>query len=216
MTAHSSSVSDPSGITGRRLAPLLQAARVGSKDAMGALFEACRDYLLLVANDQLGVDLRQKAAPSDLVQQSLAEACQDFPKFTGTSDGEVLIWLRRILLNNITDMTRGYRGTAKREIGREVPLVGDDSADAMVRYLASPEPSPIALAVASEEQRLLELALARMPIHYVEVIRLRNLDYRSFPEIGVALDLSADSARKLWERAVERLTRELSSYHGNS
>jgi RNA polymerase sigma-70 factor (ECF subfamily) len=198
------------------LVPLLQAARYGSKDALGALFEACRDYLLLVANDQLGADIRQKAAPSDLVQQSLAEACQDFPKFTGTSDGEVLTWLRRILLNNITDLTRGYRGTAKREIGREVPLAGDDSADAVVHRLASHEPSPSALAVASEEQRLLECALARMPIHYVEVIRLRNLEYRSFPDIGAALDLSADSARKLWERAVERLARELNSCDGTS
>ena len=215
MTTHSS-VSDASGISGHRLLPLLQAARVGSKDALGELFEACRDYLLLVANDQLGADLKQKAAPSDLVQQSLAEACQDFPKFTGCSDGEVLIWLRKILLNNITDLTRGYRGTAKRELGREVPLVGEDSANVYVRLLASPEPSPSAIAVASEEQRLLECALARMPIHYVGVIRLRNLEYRSFPEIGTALNLGADSARKLWERAVERLTREWNSGHGTS
>jgi DNA-directed RNA polymerase specialized sigma24 family protein len=85
-----------------------------------------------------------------------------------------------------------------------------------VRLLASPEPSPSAIAVATEEQRLLDNALAKMPIHYVGVIRLRNLEYRSFPEIGTALNLSADSARKLWERAVERLTRELNSCHGNS
>jgi DNA-directed RNA polymerase specialized sigma24 family protein len=53
-------------------------------------------------------------------------------------------------------------------------------------------------------------------VHYVEVIRLRNLEYRSFVEIGPMLELSADSARKLWERAVERLTRELKPTHGST
>jgi len=180
------------------------------------MFEACRDYLLLVANDQLAADIRPKVAPSDLVQQTLTEACQGFARFSGQTDGEVLVWLRRILLNNLADATRGFRGTAKRDIAREVPLASEDPALDEGRQLIDAEPSPSANLEAGEEQHLLDEALSRMPVHYVEVIRLRNLEYRSFVEIGPMLELSADSARKLWERAVERLTRELKPTHGST
>ena len=37
----------------------LRAARQGSREAMGKLLEACRAYLLLVANRELATDLLQ-------------------------------------------------------------------------------------------------------------------------------------------------------------
>ena len=206
-----SSAIDPSRSPGERLTALLLAARGGSAEELGTLFESCRDYLLLVANRELAADIHPKAAPSDLVQQTLTEACQDFPNFTGTSDGEVLVWLRKILLNNIKDVTRGFRATAKRDIRREVSLASDDAGENAIQYLASAEPSPSAYVATCEEQARLNAALQRIPKHYAEIIRLRNLDYLSFPEIAVILETTADGARKLWERAIERLTRELDS-----
>jgi RNA polymerase sigma-70 factor (ECF subfamily) len=194
-----------------RLTGLLSAARGGSKEALGTLFESYRDYLLLVANHELASDILPKAAPSDLVQQTLTEACQHFPRFEGTSDAELLVWLRKILLNNIKDVTRGFRATAKRDVRREVPLASDGTGIQAIQYLASGDPSPSAYVATCEEQARLNSALQRMPAHYAEVIRLRNLDYLSFPEIAVILETTADGARKLWERAIERLTRELDS-----
>ncbi len=216
MTLPSSGELKSSQVPGPRLSDQLLAARAGSTVALGALFESYRDYLLLVANHELASDIHPKAAPSDLVQQTLTEACQDFPRFAGTSDVEVLVWLRKILLNNIKDVTRGFRATAKRDIRREVSLANDLSGENSLQHLASGDPSPSTYVANCEEQAQLSIALSRIPPRYAEIIHLRNLDYLSFPEIAVVLQTTADGARKLWERAIERLTRELDASAGKS
>jgi len=188
---------------------LIESARGGSKEALGELFLAYRDYLLAIANSAISSDIRPKVAPSDVVQQSLAEACLGFDQFEGMSEDALRGWLRRILLNNVQDATREYRGTAMRDITREVPLAGDDSRQVIDANLIADQPSPSENAALSEEQRLFEMALARMPADYALVIRKRNLEYRSFHDIGEMFSMSADAARKLWERAVKQLAKEL-------
>jgi len=216
MTGPSRNELESSQTPGPRLTDWLTAARKGSTDALGALFESYRDYLLLVANHELASDIHPKAGPSDLVQQTLTEACQDFPRFAGTSDGELLVWLRKILLNNIKDVTRGYRTTAKRDILREVSLTNDANGEHAFQQLASGDPSPSACAATCEEQGRLSTALSNIAPHYRKIIQLRNLDYLSFPEIAEILETTADGARKLWERAIERLARELNASDSES
>src|SRR5215472_9511436 len=108
--------------------PLLEAARAGSREALGQALETCRNYLLLVAGRQLDPDLYAKGGASDLVQETFLEAQRDFARFQGNSEGELLAWLRQILLNNVANFARRYRDTAKRAVGREVAVPGDDSA----------------------------------------------------------------------------------------
>ena len=100
----------------------LRAARVGSSEALGRLLESCRQYLLLVANQECDSDLQAKFGPSDLVQESLLEAQRDFGQFHGRTEGDVLAWLRRILLNNVANVREHYRSAQKRDVGREVRL----------------------------------------------------------------------------------------------
>src|SRR5262245_32059626 len=107
----------------------LTAARAGSREALGQALEACRGYLLTVAQRELDPLLQAKGGASDLVQQTLAEAVRDFARFDGNSEAALLQWLRRLLLNNLADFTRQYRQTGKRACGREVALgTGDSSA----------------------------------------------------------------------------------------
>jgi RNA polymerase sigma-70 factor (ECF subfamily) len=53
-----------------------------------------------------------------------------------------------------------------------------------------------------------------LPDDYRRVIELRYLEEQSFEEIGARMQRSADAARKLWARAVERLQQELESPDG--
>ena len=182
--------------------------------ALGQILQDCRDYLLLVSNQEVPSDIRQKVAASDLVQQSLAEACRDFYQFTGHSDDDLRAWLRRILLNNLADATRGFRHTGKREVAREIPLGTEDSKNGIFSQLLADSPSPSRCAIVAEEQAKLFRVLERLPERYSQIIRLRNLEYRSLAEIGSCMGLSADAARKLWKRAVERLAAELRSCSG--
>jgi RNA polymerase sigma-70 factor (ECF subfamily) len=182
----------------------LEAARAGSPEALGRLLEGCRQYLLLVANDELPSDLRPKVGASDLVQETFLRAQDHFAQFRGTTAEELLGWLRRILLNHLANVTRHYRATDKRQLAREVPLA-ETPPGALRDVLAAVDESPRARLAAREEADELEKALAGLSEEYRRVIRWRNREDLSFEEIGRRLGRSADAARKLWARAVEQL-----------
>jgi RNA polymerase sigma-70 factor (ECF subfamily) len=186
----------------------LPAAHAGSSEALGQALEACRGYLLLIAQRHLDADLQAKGGASDLVQETFLEAQRDFGQFRGTSEGELLAWLRRLLLNNLGHFTRRYGGTGKRAVGREVAPASDDSSAAPGPALPAETPSPSGQAMAREQAEALRRALTRLPDDYRRVITLRYDDGQSFEEIGRLMGRSPDAARKLWARAMERLRQE--------
>jgi RNA polymerase sigma-70 factor (ECF subfamily) len=187
---------------------LLAAARAGSTEALGRVLETCRRYLLTVAERQLDPKLRAKGGASDLVQETFLEAQRDFSGFRGTSEAELLAWLSRLLLNNAGNFARRYRGTDKRDIGREVLLGAGDSSGAAAPDPAADTPSPSGQAMANERAAALQRALARLPDDYRQAIVLRYQEGRSFEEMGQLLNRSPDAARKLWMRAMDRLRLE--------
>ncbi len=103
----------------RGAAQWLPAARAGSTEALGQLLEACRGYLLLIAEQEIDPELRAKGGASDLVQETFLKAHRHFDRFQGDSETELLAWLRRLLLNNLANFARQYRDTNKRRLGRE-------------------------------------------------------------------------------------------------
>jgi RNA polymerase sigma-70 factor (ECF subfamily) len=141
-------------------------------------------------------DLRAKVGPSDLVQETFLRAKDHWRDFTGGSEEELLAWLRHILLNQVHDARRDF-DTQKRQVDREVT----ESPS----HLEDPAASPSAQAIAAEQQAALNEALAQLPEDYRHVIVLRNWERRSFKEIGADLGRSAEAARKLWARAIEKL-----------
>ena len=103
-------------------AELFAAAQTGSNAALGKLLEESRNYLLLIANRQLGEGVRAKLGASDLVQETFAEALQIFDRFEGKSYQELRAWLVRILEFKIAQATRRFAGTEKRDMRREISL----------------------------------------------------------------------------------------------
>lgn len=187
----------------------LPAARAGSREALGQLLEACRGYLLRIANEGLGTDLQAKGGASDLVQETFLEAHRDFARFHGSTEAELLAWLRCLLLNNVANFARGYRATEKRQVQREVPLRAGDSSSAGEAGLVADTGSPSTEAMAHEKAEAVARALERLPEDYRRVITLRNQERREFDEIGQLMNRSTDAARRLWSRAIERLEHEL-------
>jgi RNA polymerase sigma-70 factor (ECF subfamily) len=184
----------------------LRIARDGSAATVWDLLALCRGYLLQVAAQRLDPALRAKANPSDLVHETLLEAYRDFADFRGQSEAEWLAWLRQLLVHNLANFERRYFGTAKRRVQREVSLA--DGADA----LPAPGPSPSSVLSASERERAVARQLERLPDEYRLVILWHHREGLPFDEIGRRLNRSADAARRLWSRAVDRL-QELMSRH---
>src|SRR5262245_38117064 len=98
----------------------LEAARHGSPEAVGKLIDGCRQYLLLIADEQVDAALAVKVAPSDLVQETLFKAHREFEQFGGQNEAALLGWLRQILLNTIADANRRYHASDKRALAREI------------------------------------------------------------------------------------------------
>jgi RNA polymerase sigma-70 factor (ECF subfamily) len=185
----------------------LQAARDGSREAQAQLLQALQPYLLAVAEDELASDLRPKLAASDVVQNTVWRAWQDFGDFRGQTRAELVGWLRTILCRCAADGARQYRGTAKRDLSRERSL--DQMASELGGALADSCTSPSGQAMASEERRRIERAVRHLSSRYEQAIRLRSDLGLSFAEMGVALSCSEDAARMLWVRAMDKLGQEL-------
>jgi RNA polymerase sigma-70 factor, ECF subfamily len=190
-----------------RIDEWIEAARAGSAEAFGQLIQACRSYLLSIANQELSVDLRGKIGPSDLVQDTAFEAHQCFDQFSGLRREEFLGWVRTILLNNVSNVRRAFHDTSKRQISRERSL--DDGDPRLKRDLIAKQLPPADATVLTEQAKQVQAAIERLPEPFCNVIFLRHREHRSFAEIGQRLDRTADAARKLWQRAIERLADEM-------
>lgn len=185
----------------------LPAARAGCSEALGELLNSCRGYLLLVAEHELDPQLRAKCGASDLIQETLLDAVTAFDRFQGESAEELRKWLRRLLLNNLVSLTRRYRDTRKRQVGREVSWDAGGGCGTQVGPV-SDTPSPSQQAMAHEQVEAIQRALERLPEDYRLVILLRYQEEQSFEDIGRLLELTPNAARKLWLRAVQRLQQE--------
>lgn len=184
----------------------LRAARYGSRADLGRALEACRAYLQLIAESELGATLRAKVGSSDVVQESLLDAHRGFPHFRGTTRDEFLAWVGQILRHNLLDLARRYREADARRVDRERPL---DPAAAPVAELEDDGTPPDRRAVRAEDAARLRAALGRLSDDYQQVIQLRHHDRLGWDEIAAMIGRTPEAARKLWFRAVERLRLEL-------
>ena len=135
------------------------------------------------------------------------EAFRDFQRFGGNSEQEWLAWLKRILAHNAADFIRRYRGTAKRQARREVPIRGPQEST-IVR--AAPEPAAPCATPSQEFLRIddelrVTAALAQLPGDYQEVIVLRNLERLPFNEVAERMERSRPAVQMLWMRAIKKL-----------
>lgn len=186
---------------------LLAQARQGDGDALGELLELYRGYLKLLARVQIGRRLQGKADSADLVQETFLTAHEVFAQFRGTTEREMLAWLRQILSSRLAKLLRRYLGTQQRDVRLERRLDEElgNSSQVLGKVLALSQTSPSQKAVRREDAVLLADALSRLPEHYREVIVLRHLEARTFPEVAERMGRSVDSVEKLWVRALGQL-----------
>jgi RNA polymerase sigma-70 factor (ECF subfamily) len=200
---------------GSRLDPeqLLTRARSDGGAARGELLDMYRNYLYLLARAQLGRHLQGKVDPSDLVQETFLTAHREFTRFRGTTEGELVAWLRRILASRLADLVRRQLKAKGRDARLERRLedeMAHSSQELAHRFVAG-NSSPSQQAARREQAVLLANALKALPADYEEVIVLRHLEGLSFPAVARRMGRSLDSVQKLWVRALARLRQTLGS-----
>jgi len=179
---------------------LIALARGGCDVALGKLYQKLNSYLLLVANRQLGDDIKAKLGASDIVQQSLLDARENIANFQGTSEAEFRGWLRKLLVHNLVDGTRRYRNTLCRDIQRERGL--DE-----VLHEATPtiDQTPSWHLCKCETDAELEREMAKLPERQQAILTAHHRDEKTFVEIAAELELTAPTVRKIWSQAIKTL-----------
>jgi RNA polymerase sigma-70 factor (ECF subfamily) len=190
------------------LRDLLARAREGNDQGIGELLQHYRGYMLLLAAARFPRRLQPRFSPSDLVQETMLKAHRHFSRFQGESEGELLAWLRQVLVSKLATFVEQHVAVAKRDIRREVSLAQVDELGEPIRLepvLAMSGESPSARVQQSEEAALLAERLAELPARYREVLVLRNMQGLSFDEVAARMNRSPGTTRMLWLRAIERL-----------
>jgi RNA polymerase sigma-70 factor (ECF subfamily) len=190
---------------------LLDEARAGSESALGQLLESYSRYLTLLARVQIGRRLQGKVDPGDVVQEVFLESHRQIANFRGTTEAELVAWLRRILAGQLALTLRRYLGTKGRDVNLERDLGAqlDQSSQVLDRGLVASTSTPSQHVSRREQSVLLADALGRLPEDYREVIILRHLEALSFAEVAARMGRSEDSVQKLWVRALANLRRSL-------
>lgn len=184
---------------------LRRKAAEGDSAARAGFLAAYRPYLRFLARDGIDDDLRAKVDASDLAQDVLVAAQREFPNFRGTTERELLAWLRRMLANRIVDYARKYGGARRKARERSIEDVLYESSVAFESVVAASGLSPSGHAQKREAAALLADALSRLSDDYQEVILLRTKEGRSWQEVAERMGRSAGAVRMLWIRALTEL-----------
>lgn len=187
---------------------LLNAARRGETEPLGQLLQWYGNYLNILASTQLDRRLRRRVNPSDIVQEAMLAAHRDFPAFRGRSQGELLGWLRTILINTLHRNYEKHVKVAKRDVRREVSIDQvssslEESASNLAALLPSDGESPSAPMRARERSVELANQLSELRPQYRDVIVFRILQGLGFDEIAKRMDRTEAAVRMLWLRALE-------------
>ena len=193
---------------------LIEAARAGSREALGELLERYERHLLLIADRELTPLLRAKESPSDIVQEAFLDMQAVFSQFKGQTEQELFAWLRQTLLHRVAKAHRRWLGTAKRDMAREEIQIAPGEDSRWQRHAVRQVDLPSAIAMAHEQQERLDRILEGLSSDYREVILLHHRDGLPFKEIAERMARSETAVRKLWVRAVRQLQERLEETGG--
>lgn len=190
---------------------LLENARQGDATAQGLLLRRFHSWLEILARMQLESHLRAKVEPSDIVQQTMLDAVQGLPQFRGSTEPELIAWLRQILARALAQEIRRYHGAQKRDVSLEISLDAEmaQSSQRLGAMLAESGPSPSQQFARRELDVQLADALGRLPDDYRQVLILRHLEGLSHDQIATRMDRTAGAVRMLWTRALAAFRQEL-------
>ena len=199
----------------------LTRARQGETEYLGELLQWYGNYLSILASTQLDQRLRRRVNPSDVVQETMLAAHRDFADFRGQSQGELLCWLRTILIHTLHRTSAKHVKVAKRDIRREVSIDEvsnriEGSATNLAAMLPGRMESPSS--PMQQRERCVEAAnqLSQLRPQYRDVIVYRVLQGLSFTQIADKMDRTEGAVRMLWLRSLQAYKLRGESLDGES
>jgi RNA polymerase sigma-70 factor (ECF subfamily) len=191
---------------------LLTRAGHGDKAARSQLLARHRSRLRRMVAVRLDPRLAARVDPSDVVQDTLAEAHRRLDGYLSSQAVPFYPWLRQLAQDRLTDLYRRHVRAARRSVGREEPAgpaLSDASVAELTDRLSAAGPGPSEAAHRREQSALLRVALSRLPDLDREVLILRHLEHLAPGEIAEVLGVPPAVVYTRHLRALRRLRSEL-------
>jgi len=185
---------------------LVQRAQGGDKEALNRLIQRYQDRVLRIVRLRLGARLRERVDSEDILQETFITAVRLLENFEMRDEASLIHWLARIAERQII-AAADYHGARKRDQGRALALtagLGNTTASGL--FFAADTTQPLSRMQKTEEARIVEDCLARLPDEYRELILLRNYAGASWETVAEETGRpSPAAARMMHARAMLEL-----------
>ncbi|MBQ9336674.1 MAG: sigma-70 family RNA polymerase sigma factor [Lentisphaeria bacterium] len=186
-----------------------------AKELWAERFLEHRERLLSLAERNLDPMLRKRVTAEDVVQDTLASACQKIDFFENQPEVPLYCKLRLLLLQTITALERKHLQSQKRDAYKEVEVSEDDTASTgRVNWnlFADTVTGSFTRLARADRYELLRQSLAALPETDRQILELRHFDGLSNSECAAALGIQPKAASIRYVRALQRLQQKLTEY----
>jgi RNA polymerase sigma-70 factor (ECF subfamily) len=190
---------------------LLQRVAYGDGEARDELLERYRSRLRRMVAVRFDLRLGSRVDPSDVVQESLAEAAAQLDRYVRERPLPFYPWLRQMAQRRLIVLHRRHVLAGRRTVTREVSAGGlpDHSALALVERVFGRHSNPSAGLHLQERRDRVRAALGALSKTDREVLVLRILEGLPTRETAALLGMSEVAVRSRQVRALERLKARL-------
>ena len=205
--------------TGDDQSPKAESMAEPSLSDLATLFEERRDQILSWIRFRLDPRLTGRIDLDDVLQESYMAASTRWKHFPRDGSVELIVWIRSIVLQTLTDLHRVHLGAqcrdARREIGLPTAPAKDQSRPALADQLIADLTSPSLAAARRETSRRIQEALESMSETDQEILMLRHFDMLDNHEVAQVLGITAKNASIRYVRALKRLKPLLEAARGD-
>jgi RNA polymerase sigma-70 factor (ECF subfamily) len=187
---------------------LLDRASRGDPAARQELLRRHRERLRKMVTVHLDRRLAARVDPSDVVQDTLAEAAEKLSAYIRQRPLAFYPWLRQLAWDRLVELHRRHVRAVKRSVRREEPdalLLPDESANQLATRLVDQGSSPSEQVLREELRGRVRAALARLPDGDREVLVLRHLEQLPTAEAAAVLGIGQGAFKSRHLRALQRL-----------
>jgi len=185
---------------------LLEQAGQGDVRARDQLLALHRDRLRRMVAVHLDRRMAARIDPSDVVQEALADACQQLPRYLRERPLPFYPWLRQLAWNRLVELYRKHVMAQRRSVNREErPALPDESVLELADRLVGNVSSPSKQIIREEMRQRVRQALVALPERDREVLVMRHLEQLPMAEIAAILGSSEGAVKVRHLRALERL-----------
>ena len=189
-------MSDPSSTLTIRIASAFEAARDGDNRATALILNQYKGLIRRTLRERLGESLGKTRDLDDLEQDVAIRLMKSLDKHQWRGRKAFQQWLRLLARGEIVDQIREVQALKRGGNSPHSPILED--------ALSSLNPGLETQAEHARQLAWIQTKLDALPFNNAQAIILSVLGH-SYPEIGEALDISAEAARKLVSRGKKKL-----------